>query len=211
MNIIKNNKKGQGHVEMILSFVLFLGFIIAIFIFLNPLKFEKHQSSIENVHDIIIKNISSEIGILSIILNQGATCYNFLENYGDNFIEIKNERKYSLYFSQYFYNYHPDYDSTCASENYTLGVYFYKNFLIHSKVSLLKTYYEQDYNKLKADLGLTNDFSFEFKDIDGNEYEDISVSKQIPGGINVESRDYVINLMNVSASETEMILTIKAW
>jgi hypothetical protein len=34
----KRGKKAQGHLELILSFVIFVGFTFAIFIFLNPLK-----------------------------------------------------------------------------------------------------------------------------------------------------------------------------
>ena len=35
--VINRSKHGQGHLEFVLSFAIFLGFLIFIFVFLNPI------------------------------------------------------------------------------------------------------------------------------------------------------------------------------
>ena len=104
---MKNNlkktrsKRAQGHIEVMLSFTIFVGFLLFIFIFLNPFAKTKSDQAINNVQEAIINEISDEVGKLNIIVNQTSDCYDNteVETYGNNFIEVQdsNLRKYTSY------------------------------------------------------------------------------------------------------------------
>lgn len=127
------DKRAQGHVELILSFVIFVGFIFSIFVFLNPLKQPTMSFvSFENVQAKIIKNATIGYQSIPLILNSslpsGLACFsvnntlrasgNILAKSSDDsivnavntslklYIQNKaNEKFYTIYFSEAFNNY----------------------------------------------------------------------------------------------------------
>ncbi|MBI2047426.1 hypothetical protein HYT26_04680 [Candidatus Pacearchaeota archaeon] len=77
-------KRGAAHIEMILSFVLFISFLIFVFAFINPAKrIEPSKALLEIVNYEIDKNSSIDITTISIKLNHtpAALCFkiNLLE------------------------------------------------------------------------------------------------------------------------------------
>lgn len=226
------SSKAQSHLEIILSFVLFVGFIIFIFIIINPLaKTEDKTDALENIQKIVIREISSDIGKLSIILEKdNGICYSFDEtNYNNGDINIKYfetnpaNRKYELYFSDIFTSYYSSIKypenpvqgcalcTSCDSKNYTLGVYSKEKIIFYNDIKALKQSYDSDYVLLKKELGINNGFLFNFRYIDSEIISNLSVSKQIPSGVDVESKEILINVINSSADFEEMILNIKVW
>ncbi len=162
---MKKQKKAQGHVEVILSFVIFIGFLLFMFIFLNPFARTKESNYImNNIQKVIINNITNEIGKLSIILNESGTCYNFSDDYGSNYKQIEEaDKKYMIYFYPIFSDNTKDID--CDKGNYTLGIYSEENMIVYEKIIDLKNNYERDYEGLKRTLGITNDFLFSVRNI----------------------------------------------
>jgi hypothetical protein len=66
-------KKAQSHIEMILSFVIFTGFLFVIFVVLRPLKnLDKDYNNLEEIRKTIIDNVSREFSSVSLILNSEA-------------------------------------------------------------------------------------------------------------------------------------------
>lgn len=210
-------KRGQGHIEVILSFLLFIGAITVIFIFLNPLS--KPESKVPEVSFIqkeIIDEATSTIGKLSIILNQSDGCYNFNEaDYEGNFIEIQNAdfpRKFTIYFSDLFLvSNASNKNLLCDPASYTIGLFSTEEIIFKSKVQDLKTNYETNYQSLKNNLGIANDFSFNFREIDGNVFPELSVDKEIPSGVNVVSIEFPVRVINENAIITEYIIQIRGW
>jgi hypothetical protein len=64
-------KRSQGHIEMILSFAIFIGFVVAMLIFLNPVRDQKiNYAAVDIAENQIMKNISFEFRYFGLILTQ---------------------------------------------------------------------------------------------------------------------------------------------
>ncbi len=210
----KMRKNAQGHVEVMVSFVIFIGFLLFTFIFLNPFAKTKEPSYImDNAQKAIINNITDEVGKLSIILNDSGTCYNFNESeYEGDYKEVQESNiKYAIYFNDIFSNTATKKQTICDKANYTLGVYSEEKIVIYGKIVNLKNAYNSGYDNLKELLGITNDFLFKTKNMVGEENPELSVSKNIPQGIDVESREIPIRVINSNAQIQELILNIRVW
>lgn len=216
---MKNNlkhtksKRSQGHIEVMLSFTIFVGFLLFIFIFLNPFAKTKSDQVINNVQESIINEISGEIGKLSIVVNRTTDCYDKFKVtiYGDNFIEKPdiNPRKYTIYYNDIF---GAGIDPSCSAEsgrNYSIGTYSKEKIIIYEKIQELKTNYTNNYEGLKTSLGILNEFVFELKRIDGG--VEIGVNKNIPVGIEVEAANIPMRVINSKGNISEYILNIKTW
>ncbi len=216
--IYKLNSRSQSHVEMMLSFILFVSAIIFIFIFINPIsKTQEKESDAKKVQEIIIRNISSNFGKLSIITNNSADCYDFSpQEYSEyNYIEKwenQNSRKYSILFSDIFDSVNaPNKSSQCPGQNYTLGSYSEEKIIVHEKIKLFKQNYESDYSSLRNSLAIKDDFSFSFKYINGDETAEISAYRQIPSRSRVDSENFPVRIINKSGDVKEFVINIKVW
>ena len=136
-NFLPDSKLSQGHLEFIISFVLFVTAIFLLFIFLNPLgKTESKAKIQENAGILIQEEISDIIDKLN-IFTKPPNCYSFnLAIYGDNFYETytefppTNNRSYEIYFSPHVINYNTSYDDECPSDSYAIGVRSRENLII---------------------------------------------------------------------------------
>ncbi|MEK6873337.1 MAG: hypothetical protein AABW91_00680 [Nanoarchaeota archaeon] len=75
------NKTGSGHVEVIISFVLFIGFLGFIFIAFNPLKPSSNSAIVNSVYNVLEENLSVELNKVSVNLNSipaGQNCFKLL-------------------------------------------------------------------------------------------------------------------------------------
>jgi hypothetical protein len=108
-------KKSQSHIEVIISFILFMGAIFLIFYFLNPLgKTEDKNPAADRVIRTIMENITYEFGRLSVVGKGGNCqghgadcCYYFtdISLYGNKYVEADirtGTKKLDLYFSDIF-------------------------------------------------------------------------------------------------------------
>ncbi len=218
-NIIKikkmKTKKAQGHIEMILSFVIFLGFLIFIFVFFNPFASFAHKPEVmNNVENKLIANISQEVGKISMVfpnIPQTAECFNIdtiLSPYSSlkkRFVQ-EDSKKYTIYFSNLF----DELNCPSTIDHYELGVYSTENLIFKNLIVTLKQHYEADYEKTRISLGILYDFSFKVKDLNGNEIPELSVDKQVLVK-DVEAKNIPIRLINEKAEIQELILNIRAW
>jgi hypothetical protein len=223
---VKMNKKSQGHVEVILSFVIFLGFIMFAFIFLNP--FANNERTFYSADSLItIKDeVSSKIGRLSVVLDNDplANCYDigdsgyYEEEYGKDPLEkqdINNPLKYIIYFDLAEPG-NGDIQNNiigCDENFYKLGTFTKENMIIYENVEGLKGSYETDYESLKSLLNIGKDFSFSIRTIGGDEVIALTPSnpKDIPVGVNVESKDAPVIIIKRSGEIGEYILNLKLW
>ena len=212
----KKSTLAQGHIEIILSMTLFVGFLIFLFIFLNPAFKTKEELPIKNVQDKLIESMSSQIGKLSVITAVDNGCYNLddvNDNYGTNFIEIhdeENTRRYTIYYGDFF-------DSsligtiTCLNNpDFSLGAYTEESIVVYEKIQVLKSEYENDYSRLKESLNV-RDFAFSIKKLDMEIINELSVEKDIPIGVDVASKDIPIRVINSRGYINEYILNLRVW
>ena len=136
------SKKAQGHVEIILSFIIFIGFLLFIFTFMNPFSRSKETSYImDNIEKVIINEISDDVGKLSIIMDTTNDCYDAsdINSYGLNYTEVdEGNRKYIIYYNDLF----GDGSITSCDDgivNYTLGTYSTEKMILYSKIETLKS------------------------------------------------------------------------
>jgi len=207
------SKRSQGHIEVMLSFTIFVGFLLFIFIFLNPFAKTKSDYTLNNIQESIINEISGEIGKLSIIVNKTNDCYDAsaVEAYGSNFIEApgNSARKYTIYYNDIFGLGKAPSCSVELGRNYTIGTYSKERIVIYEKIEILKSNYTNNYEGLKTSLGILNEFIFELKRMDGE--IEIGVNKNIPIGIEVESANIPMRIIDSNGKILEYILNIKTW
>ena len=180
------NKKGQSHVEMVISFVIFLGFIFALFYFLNPFsekRINKPQPQI--VQDILIQNLTISYQHSSLILKVNPSelgsknCFTVkdkinissnlkvidgsgrpvkIDKSGDNFfIEKSNdERFYRLYYASYL-NANPGGYSDC---DFVAEENYSYGSLSEDNALLLESLFQLNQNYLNDYDSLKNNLGF---------------------------------------------------
>lgn len=84
-----NNKRGDiSGVEVIISFTLFLTFLIFIFAYMNPLNMPASRSLLTVLENSVNENATIEMNVVPFAINkQGVTqpCFSILNKFGDNF------------------------------------------------------------------------------------------------------------------------------
>ncbi|MEM3405757.1 MAG: hypothetical protein QW117_02150 [Candidatus Pacearchaeota archaeon] len=128
------NKKSQSHLEILLSFVIFIGFLIFLLIFFNPFKkMGNEQTYLNLLQQSIEKELKKEIIIYSIKLNESYEgCYNFEIKDDDN-LRNKNLTKKDLNNTIY------DSMHTIKENNYVI----YSNF--SSQIDFYYIYFSEDF------------------------------------------------------------------
>jgi len=214
------NKSGQGHVEKILSMVLFGTFLIILFFFLMPAFRDKKEGdlNIKNIENKLIELMSNDVGKLSAIVaapdENGAHCYSLnavLGTYGNNFVEIKdpeNDRRYTIYFGVDFHERRISCENN-PGRDFTLGTYIKEKILTESKISILKNSYENNYKGIRNNLKI-DDFVFEFRE-NGNIIEELSVSKNIPENVEIISITRLVRIINEEGQIRNFKLNIRSW
>ena len=210
-------KNAHVHIEIILSATIFIASLIFIFMIINPFaKTEQENSIINKIESAILNNISEEVETFSVIVNISEDCYFISESirntYGTKFLEVnKTNKNYLIYFSANLNDNHPLYDASCPTDNYTLIDNSKTKIYIYENIENLKQEYENNYNSLKNQLRLNNDFSFSFTDLNKIPKNELSVSKDIPPGLNVKSKEFPLKITKKNGEELELILNLKVW
>ncbi|MEM0465734.1 MAG: hypothetical protein QXW97_03485 [Candidatus Pacearchaeota archaeon] len=223
-------KKSQGHIEVILSFLLFFSAIFLIFYFINPLaKAQDKNPAIDRVKDIIFKNITYNFGRLSIIADHGncfntgsGCCYNLTETPYENLKYVETtpnpyqELKIDLYFSDYFPNKINPNDVTGINAPFCKSKYgeFQNESIIYYEA--LKYIAEKGkdnifYRELKKELGINYDFSFNITSTDGTNIDELSFVRKIPVTIEVQSLEIPIRVINNSGYVNEYKFNLRVW
>lgn len=211
------SKKSQGHVEFMVSFVLFVSAVIMLFVIINPLKNPESKLKIqENGKDILINNLSIYVGKLD-ISSEPPYCYKFdSSSYGNVFFESyknpdSNKRIYEIYFSDFLSNEHLNYKADCNADKYVLGSYISEKIILKSKIIELKKNYEQNYKETKKQIGISNDFVFTFKDKNKKIIEELSVQRETSKNVNKYATEFPVRVIDERANINEMILNINLW
>jgi len=63
----------------------------------------------------------------------------------------------------------------------------------------------------KKALGISNDFSFSFRYLDGTLANELSVDRTTSSNIEKYAKEYPVRVMDDHADIVEMIITIKLW
>ena len=229
----QKGKKAMGHVEMIISFVIFVSIITFLLIMFRPMiVFTKTTSaSLDISESQILENISIKLTVQSINISNevlDGNCVSLakpeaiqdkiiMRNSTYNRINVKSDGTsikfeksgnfYRIYSSEEFAesNYNP---VECLSQNYDLGVVktYYK--VSETYLNSLFGNYTADYQTLKTQLGLKNDFNLILRD-NGGELSRAEIYK--PSGIEIMARDVLIEILDKDGNVKSVILNIQVW
>jgi len=214
---VKGFRNAQMHIEVILSFLLFMGAILAVFVFLNPLiKTPSPVVDINAMQEKIVGEISEKVGSISVITNVDGECYNFDSSYvlvyGNEYTEVHflGTRKYVLYFSEFLEDsLVKNHDSGCVEDNYKFGIYKEEMLIPYSNVEGFIENYNLDYEGLRDLLQMGSEFRITFKNLEG--VVKLSGVKNIPEGVEVNAQEFPISVIKNNGDVEYLILNIQVW
>ena len=232
------NKKGAGHVEMIISFVIFLSFIVFILIVFNPFRKPQTGPSLDIIETKILNYVSTNLTVFSVRINSSAygdinseSC--FIVNYTmDNNLIIKDEQEsiisgkientelyfensgefYRVYLSEELQENDPG--SSCHKinkGNYTIGATRVYNKVSSSKLDGFFQEYnsgENGYSQLKQNLSITDDFNVIITSGGNIIYE---ARRYKPEAIDIIAKDVPIEILDENANLNPVIMNIQVW
>lgn len=214
---MRNSKRAQAHVEIILATTLFIGFLLFLFVFLNSSLKTAKEIPTDKIQMEILEQTQEEVGKLSVVLGSSVVdpCFNLDDVntlYGTDHRIVQdpsNPKRYTIYYGN-FLTITPIPTCPPPKQDFTLGNYLEEEIIVEANIVDLKSRYESDYSGLKQDLGLDS-FAFEFRDIDNNPIDGLSVQGKIPDSSDIISKDFPVRVINQDAEMSELILNIKAW
>lgn len=238
MGLLKK-RKAQEHIETVLAFTIFVGFLIALLLFFNPVR--QSSSSLAVLDDVqtkIMKNISGSYSILSLIISETAnlgSCFSVVDivGFGSKVWVINSKREliassmsssgknlniagtgryYVIYFNSTDNFNSPALSGNCnplGLEDYDFGIINSETSVMFERLLELNESYTSDYNKLKTDLGVNGDFSF----VVLNETNGIIMQQSIQRvkGLNVLSRSVPILAVDKNLQKKQIILNLQVW
>lgn len=238
IKIINNKRKAQMHVEMVLSFVIFLGFLLFLLYYLNPIgKEEIGFASLDRVQDKILSNISVDYREATLIVNtipdkdcitldenvfltENLVAFNFDGNQvgaeeqgGSNKINIDSvisNGTYKVLSSKVFIEI--DSSPPCNDfSDYDWGLVGRYSAVFTDYLAEFNSSYMADYFKLKESLGLERDFDFVvYNEIRGIIYNESLSTRNIRGN-NILSRDIPLIMIDENGFKTKIIFNLRVW
>lgn len=240
------NKRGIGHVEIILSFVMFSIFVVTVLYLFNPLDRSKmSDASLVYVYQQVVNNISTDVDIYTIIVNRTAmeeenyiseylnvkidgidTSDNVrAENYTGNilkakrgngdeiYIEIEQNNIVILKFSEDFTPAEDFPGDTCncphSPEFYTIASSRTEKVIFENKIIDLKKSYENNYNLLKNQIGLSPREDFLFNLTLGS--VSIGVNANVPQGSEMFSTTVRKEVLKNTGESVFGELIVRTW
>jgi hypothetical protein len=231
-------KQSQGHVEMILSFAIFAGFVVVMLFLLNPAKENKiSYGSLDVAENIILDNISITYDSIAVILDapiNNGLCFSVENNLNllgrslaidekknivfsgntpskINIQPNNNVRLYKLYFSDSFNSYYLATNCAPPSTGYSFGVLIHESSVLWENIQALNKSYMEDYSKLKRDLNINEDFEFVVYNLNRSQvlFDTTSVHKLKTSF--VLSRDLPLRIIDKNATQRDIVLNLRVW
>ncbi len=227
------SKRGAAHFEMIMSFILFAGFVTFLFLFLSPYETKSIQKNLlddvynafteqasTNLTTLFLKTdfdrsgcfyveIPSEIlkyGMSESIVYSATTGEKRKSTTSGNQISIEGTDKFfNIFISPIFSS---DSLNGCGKENqFTLGSVVNQQVLAYPKMMELANEYETDYPTLKEKLTTPPNYDFAIISSDIG----LSMQGEIPKDVEVLSRSYVGNILYDNATMINVEFIVKTW
>jgi hypothetical protein len=237
---LPSSKSSQAHVEMIISFVIFVGFVLAIFIFINPVQQQKTTyASLDLIQDALIANLSSQISYVPLVINPSLIlsndCFSINNTFNfsgvltkdfagkvisskisgsDVLVQNVSSRLYNLYSSFAVTNYSSFALSGCqtlSAGDYSLGVLVEENRIFIENIRNLNNQYVLDYPKIKENLKLENNFDFVVYNLSrGIIFNGSLQVHKVRNGDNL-ARDIPMRIVDENVSEMDIIFSLRVW
>lgn len=211
-------KRGSSHIEMIMSFVLFVGFSVFLISYIQP----ERESSLEEsllfaLQTKFFENVTIvEKSVLVDFRKNGGQCPNNVQpcspqELGGRYNISKNANLgncfYYIHSSIEFVNNKVDNVSGCPNGNkYSLGYIETKEVLSNNTIKKMEQKYYSDYDGLKEDLGVPPSIDFA---IVVDVY--LNMSRQIPDTVEVKAGLYREPVLFSNGTIQNKDFIIKIW
>lgn len=236
----KMNKKASGHIETVISFVIFIGFLIFLFSVFPVYTPEKSIVGLDSAERGILNLASMQVKQSTIVLNSVVSeksCFCFTsttlskvvvrdENSkpvsssyfpADRKLCINGgERFYEIYSSDDFIEtaFVPDDCRILTGEEYSVGFVREIEAVSRDKLAGLASDYNSDYAKLKQELNLpkTDDFGFKINDIRGASIlPEINASRSKPEKTEILARNVPVEIFFNNGTSIFAMINIQTW
>lgn len=163
--------KAQMHIEVMISFIIFIGFVVFALFFIYPLRTKEDPvKNMEYIRRNIIDNLSIETTKIGVVVNNPSDpCYNLGEyinaNHGNAYQKKITNELYEIYLNENLTESIPYQKYGCSSNDYVVGAITKEEIVSYERIFYLKKLYETNYAKLKKELGIAEDFTFSFREI----------------------------------------------
>lgn len=227
-------KSGAGHLEMIISFLFFTGFVFFLLTTLTPYDVKTLSSSVvaglynsfekevhTNLTTIFLKaNYTGSNSCFYIQLPPDFFEYNLTKSLvkdvydveinsefnNDNLNIASNENFYKIAIS-------PEFSGNTVNgceqlSNYSLGSLIERRISSYSSLVNMSARYETDYEGLRSDLNIPEVFDFA---ITSKELPEINMTRLIPRLGDVVSNDYVLEVLKDTGEIINSRFTLRVW
>lgn len=206
------SKGGSAHLEMITSFIIFVGFTLFLMYTINPGNAQNNLADavLLGLENNFFNNVTSNV---SIVLVRNVSM-------GDSLCRPWEITENSLYFqdldnSSFFYIYSsPDFEDDTSllncteQDSYMLGFVDVREVISNQSLYVLQTRYESDYDGLKQYLKVPPTADFSARIMDTDEY---SLSKRIPDETPVTAGNYRHSVLYQNGTIIDHDFEIKIW
>lgn len=155
------HKKGvSGHLEMIISFTFFAGFVLFLLVFVRPYDSTNFADSVTIIaHDFFIENTSVSLTRVFVNHTQPNVRCN-VPGISENYTIVNISGVDSAFYTLYSEIFPPNSLIDCEEGNYSLGSVEIKKVIFNDSIFLFQQKYNSDYEGLKDDLKIPNKFDF---------------------------------------------------
>jgi len=220
------HKKAQGHIEMMISFSVFIVFLMLLFIIFNPLKRPVNPAVVESVYLKLNEELGTELQ--KAFISDNVVCasntdipslefFSGLDLCSSGGIKKSEGSGCFIYCSE---SGKINLDSSGTEQVLKENITYVNSKIMWSEsdIDSFENAYCDDYDELKNKLGiLTNDFAIKIYYSDYPKFKDIEKSASclspppIPSNLEVYSRIYPIEWFDLDAKVTQGILQIYVW
>ena len=205
------NKRGS-HVGFIISFILFITFVIFLLGLVNPSAKVQTEKKIvlENLKENVIKEISANLTIISIKQKNPGICKIPNDLILENYATKESGEVIKIYSSQEIFDPQGNCNVDSAFDENDLGLIRNTKYIFKTKIEEMKKNYEEDYSSLKNRLNLPeeNNFEFIFLEENGNE---IKVESEEIRQTDVFSKLISISYIDKDGEIKTGYLNLKTW
>lgn len=201
-------KKGLSHVEMVISFAIFISFVVFMLVFFKPLKIPSRSSTLlETTEAKILENVSTELNVFSVKITNPSvpppTCFSLASSINKNIIvKDGNEERVNakhdntnVYFAK----------SAAAAEQF-YRVYYSDEFVesvfdastcnaLQNTDNLAQNYYVLGVTRAYKKVSLAKLKAFFDEYNDNNKYAQLKINLGLGNNFNVYVRDSKGNII----------------
>ena len=238
---IKNSKRASGHIEIVLSFVIFISFIIFLFSVFPVYQTKKSEVGLDSAERGIINFTSVSVNYFSLVLEESAGCFSYpsqdlsskiiVRNFEGVRVNAKslggiwyikdagNGNFYGIYYSSEFSE--EGYDAFDQTEgcddlagqdiSYRVGLARTDNLISYDKAVNLTYRYNLNYGELKGNFSLPAGENFGFGINDLKGKIILNTSNKRPERTTVLSRNKPIQMVYQNGTYVFGMLNTQTW